>query len=116
LGHRTTFATGWAVYELGQNLIRLLKERAAGAWQVSRGGGFCGWQFSCGEKHLTFNELVARLGWSSPVVASAASTQWSGSILAVHIADVEVDPETGQVKLLRYTAVQDVGKAIHPCM
>jgi len=28
--------------------------------------------------------------------------------------DVEVDPETGKVTILRYTAVQDAGKAIHP--
>jgi CO/xanthine dehydrogenase Mo-binding subunit len=28
--------------------------------------------------------------------------------------DVEVDPETGKVEILRYTAVQDVGKAVHP--
>ena len=31
-----------------------------------------------------------------------------------HICDVEVDKETGHVKILRYTAVQDVGQAIHP--
>jgi CO/xanthine dehydrogenase Mo-binding subunit len=31
-----------------------------------------------------------------------------------HIVDVEVDPETGKVTILRYTAVQDVGKAVHP--
>ena len=31
-----------------------------------------------------------------------------------HICDVEVDPETGKVQVLRYTAVQDVGRAIHP--
>ena len=31
-----------------------------------------------------------------------------------HIVDVEVDPETGKVEILRYTAVQDVGTAIHP--
>ena len=31
-----------------------------------------------------------------------------------HICDVEVDPETGIVRVLRYTAVQDVGRAIHP--
>ena len=37
-----------------------------------------------------------------------------GPGFAVHIADVEVDPETGKVSILRYTAVQDVGKAIHP--
>ena len=33
---------------------------------------------------------------------------------ATHICDVEVDKETGYVKILRYTAVQDVGRAIHP--
>ena len=27
---------------------------------------------------------------------------------------MEVDPETGKVDILRYTAVQDAGKAIHP--
>jgi CO/xanthine dehydrogenase Mo-binding subunit len=32
----------------------------------------------------------------------------------VHICDVEVDGETGNVTVLRYTAVQDVGRAIHP--
>jgi CO/xanthine dehydrogenase Mo-binding subunit len=30
------------------------------------------------------------------------------------VVDVEVDPETGKVDILRYTAVQDVGKAVHP--
>jgi len=37
-----------------------------------------------------------------------------GGAFATHIADVEVDPETGKVTILRYTAVQDAGKAIHP--
>jgi CO/xanthine dehydrogenase Mo-binding subunit len=37
-----------------------------------------------------------------------------GAAFAVHIVDVEVDPETGKVLILRYTALQDVGKAIHP--
>ncbi len=32
----------------------------------------------------------------------------------VHICDVEVDPDTGAVEVIRYTAVQDVGRAIHP--
>jgi len=31
-----------------------------------------------------------------------------------HIVDVEVDRETGKAKILRYTAFQDVGRAIHP--
>ena len=33
---------------------------------------------------------------------------------AVNIVDVEVDPETGKVQILRYTALQDAGKAVHP--
>ena len=33
---------------------------------------------------------------------------------AAHMVDVEVDPETGHVKILRYTASQDVGRAMHP--
>ncbi|HVH82042.1 MAG TPA: molybdopterin cofactor-binding domain-containing protein, partial [Stellaceae bacterium] len=31
-----------------------------------------------------------------------------------HVAEVEVDPETGQVELLRYTAIDDVGRAVNP--
>ena len=33
---------------------------------------------------------------------------------ASHICDVEVDPETGRSQIVRYTVVQDAGKAIHP--
>ena len=42
------------------------------------------------------------------------NAQGAGPGFATHICDVEVDKETGAVKILRYTAVQDVGRAIHP--
>jgi CO/xanthine dehydrogenase Mo-binding subunit len=38
----------------------------------------------------------------------------AGPAFAVHLCDVEVDRQTGQSKVVRYTAVQDVGKAVHP--
>ena len=38
----------------------------------------------------------------------------AGPGFGLHICDVEVDPETGRVTVLKYTAIQDVGKAIHP--
>jgi xanthine dehydrogenase molybdenum-binding subunit len=115
-GSRTTFSTGWAVYELGKNLIRLLSERAAELWQVAfEQVSFTDGVFSAGDKQLTFKELAARLGWNRPVIASASSNPYGvGPAFATHIVDVEVDPDTGQVKILRYTAVQDVGKAVHP--
>jgi aerobic carbon-monoxide dehydrogenase large subunit len=31
-----------------------------------------------------------------------------------HVAEVEIDPETGQVELVRYAAVDDVGRAVNP--
>ncbi len=45
---------------------------------------------------------------------ASLSARGVGPGFATHICDVEVDPETGRVEILRYTAVQDVGKAIHP--
>jgi CO/xanthine dehydrogenase Mo-binding subunit len=36
--------------------------------------------------------------------------------MAVHIARVRVDPDTGKVVPLRYVAIQDVGRAINPAL
>ena len=38
----------------------------------------------------------------------------AGPGFGTHICDVEVDPETGATRVIRYTAIQDVGRAIHP--
>ena len=37
-----------------------------------------------------------------------------GVEVGAHVADVEVDTATGQVTVLRYTAFQDVGRALNP--
>ena len=116
-GSRTTFATGWAAFEVSKLLKEKLVERAALIWetasdQVRYEDGI----FAFGDKQLTFAELARRLDETGgPVVASAAvRPEQSGPAFATHIVDVEVDPETGKVQILRYTAVQDAGKAIYP--
>ena len=38
----------------------------------------------------------------------------AGPAFAAHICDLEVDRETGCSRVVRYTAIQDAGKAIHP--
>ena len=45
---------------------------------------------------------------------AAVDPRGVGAAFAVHIADVEVDPETGKTQVLRYTALQDAGTAVHP--
>jgi len=116
-GSRTTFATGWAVIETGKALIEKMKVRAAIFWEVEKDTvQFDSGVFSSGDKKLTFKELAEKLDETGgPVVASAA-VQPKGNApgFAAHIVDVEVDPDTGKVQILRYTAVQDVGKAIYP--
>ena len=116
-GSRTTFATGWAVYETANSLIEKLKERAAILWEVEAGQiQFENGVFSSGDKALTFKELASQLDETGgPVLASAAvQPKGAGPAFAAHIVDVEVDPDTGKVQILRYTAVQDAGKAIYP--
>jgi len=116
-GSRTTFATGWAMYQLGQNLIQQLIERAAQYWEVEPDQvAFSEGLFSTVGKQLTFKELASKLDeLGSPVMSSATvHPETYGPTFATHIVDVEVDPETGKVQILRYTAVQDVGQAVHP--
>jgi CO/xanthine dehydrogenase Mo-binding subunit len=116
-GSRTTFATGWAVIETGKALIEKLKERAAIVWEVEKDTvQFESGVFSSGGNKLTFKELAEKLDETGGSVVASASVQpkGNGPGFAAHIVDVEVDPNTGKVQILRYTAVQDVGKAIYP--
>jgi CO/xanthine dehydrogenase Mo-binding subunit len=116
-GSRTTFATGWAVYELGKKLLEGLSLRAAEVWEVEPGAvSYADGVFSCGDQRMTFKELCGHLDDTGGDVVASVSVQPDGDAptFAVHIVDVRVDPETGKVDILRYTAVQEVGKAIHP--
>ena len=65
---------------------------------------------------ITFSDLAALLnGTGGPIVGRATvNPAGVGNAFAVHIADVKVDKETGKVDILRFTSLQDVGKAIHP--
>ncbi len=116
-GSRTTFATGWAAYEAAQDVVRQLKERAAQLWQSDAASvTFERGIFRWGDKSTTFRELAAQIDQTGgPVVGrGAVNPRGAGGSFSGNIVDVEVDPETGKVTILRFTAVQDVGKAIHP--
>ena len=116
-GSRTTFATGWAVYELGRSLIQKMQERAADYWEVDPSSvHYQNGMLRTDGKHMSMAEMGEKMDdTGGPIVASASvrAEKW-GPAFAAQVVDVEVDPETGKVEVLRYTAAQDVGTAIHP--
>jgi xanthine dehydrogenase molybdenum-binding subunit len=119
-GSRVTFATGWAAYEAAQDVKRQMIARAALVWDVpAEAVEYADGVLTCRtdpSKRFTFKELAARLHATGGTIVGRASVDPSGvgGGFATHIVDVEVDPETGKTTVLRYTAVQDVGRAIHP--
>jgi len=113
-GSRTTFSTGWAVYELGKKILDEMRQRAATHWDVPVDGVTVqDGTFAHNGDSMSFRELAGQLEVPVSVSASVFPSGF-GPSFAVHVVDVEVDVETGKVEILRYTAVQDVGKAIHP--
>jgi xanthine dehydrogenase molybdenum-binding subunit len=116
-GSRVTFATGLAAVEAGRDIIRQMSERAAMLWECAPGEvKFEGGVFENGGRTMTFKELAGKLQETGGAIVARSSVNPGGSTngFGTHIADVEVDPETGKVTILRYTAVQDAGKAVHP--
>jgi CO/xanthine dehydrogenase Mo-binding subunit len=119
-GSSVAFKTGWASYEAGRDVKRQMIERAAKIWDVSADDvGLSDGVFahkSDPELRLRFADLAGMLNSTGgPIVGRAnLNPTGVGAAFAVHIVDVEVDPETGKVEILRYTALQDSGKAVHP--
>ncbi len=130
-GSRTTFATGYAAYEASQDVIRQMRERAAERWNRESEEGDSAAQlaaddvsysdgvFRCAKdpsKTMTFKEMADMMPRTGGPITGRATSQprGVGGAFATHVVDVEVDPDTGKVSVLRYTATQDVGTAIHP--
>jgi CO/xanthine dehydrogenase Mo-binding subunit len=118
-GSRTTFATGMAVVEAAQDVVRQFKERAAALWnvtpeQVEYTDGVA--SNTSGDDKLTAAEICAQAERTGGHISGTGNinARGAGPSFAVHLADVEVDKDTGKVTVLRYTAIQDAGKAVHP--
>ena len=119
-GSSVAFKTGWACYEAAQDIKRQMIGRAATIWDVDaadvelKGGSLV--HSKDPELRMSFKELAGMLnGTGGPIVGRASvDPRGVGGAFAANIVDVEVDPETGKVQILRYTAVQDAGKAVHP--
>jgi CO/xanthine dehydrogenase Mo-binding subunit len=119
-GSRVTFATGIAVVQATEDAVRKMRERAARLWDVDvetvvwRDGAA---HETGGEgRSLSIAQIAAKAAKTGGQIMGHAAINASGAgpSLTTHLCDVEVDRETGRVTILRYTAFQDAGKAVHP--
>ena len=122
-GSRGTFSSSIATISAARNAIQVLRERAAKMWDipvddvewekgyaVAKGAKYD----NLGKKSL--KEIAEAAGNTGGPIAghSELVADGAGVSFATHICDVEVDPETGSTRIVRYTVVQDAGKAVHP--
>lgn len=118
-GSRTAFATGAAVHNGVMALREELKRRAAKLLEVAPEDlDFGEGQFrvkGAPAKAISVTEVAAKQKETGgPIqVAGVATGMTAAPAFSLHICDLEVDPDTGKVTILRYTAFQDVGKALH---
>jgi CO/xanthine dehydrogenase Mo-binding subunit len=119
-GSRVTFAVGMAVVEACRELIDDMCSRAARMWDVPRDQ--VEWVDGRAQSvtgaypPLTLEELAAGSARTGGPLAATKSLnpRGVGVAFSTQICDVEVDPHTGRVTVLRYTVTQDAGRAIHP--
>ncbi|WP_197019056.1 xanthine dehydrogenase family protein molybdopterin-binding subunit [Thioalkalivibrio sp. HK1] len=126
-GSRVTYATGLAVIDACKKVIDDMRARAAllrdvdverVAWEnghavpaVDAAGGKIA-EF----EPLSFQEIAAKFSATGGPIAATGTVNAGGQApgFSTQFCDVEVDPETGRVSILRFVAAQDAGRAIHP--
>ena len=122
-GSRSAFSGSMAVVEAAKQIRNELCARAAKLWelppdQVEFSGGHVKALGAAAGKHepmalADFAKVAGKTG--GPIGGyGRLNAQGAGPSLGTHLVDLEVDPETGRVTILRYTVAQDAGKALHP--
>ncbi len=122
-GSRVTFASAMVVTQAAEKVIKTLCERAAKIWKIepdavtwdngfARPAGDNAGKF----EPLSLAQIAARASETGGPIGAGAASNTAGAEggFGTHICDVEVDPDTGRAWVTRYTAFQDVGRAIHP--
>lgn len=122
-GSRVTFAVGLATIKAARAAIRIMCERAARIWGIDaeavewKDGAAVPAGPNAGKfPPMALAEIAAvSFETGGPIAGHhEVNVDGAGVSFGVHIVDVEVDRETGQTRVLRYTVFQDAGKAVHP--
>ena len=122
-GSRGTAAGTTAAVKATRDAIRRMCEIAARKWEVDpemvvwEDGHARPVSSNVGEfEPLSVAQLAREASYYGGTIAGHAeiNVAQGGPGFGTHIVDVEVDRTTGAVKVLRYTIVQDAGKALYP--
>lgn len=122
-GSRVTYATGLAVIEACNKVIDDMRGRAALMWDVDPEGVV--WEdghakpasSNVGDfEPMSFKEIASKFSATGGPIGATGTVNAGGQApgFATQFCDVEVDPDTGKVTILRFVAAQDCGRAIHP--
>lgn len=121
-GSRVTFATGMAVVQATEKVVADLKRRAAATWECDvamvewKDGVATCTDPSKDVKPLPMKAIAGKSAKTGGPIAAEVSLNAQGAAagFGVHVCDLKIDAETGRTTVVRYTAAQDVGRAIHP--
>ncbi|MFA7249744.1 MAG: xanthine dehydrogenase family protein molybdopterin-binding subunit, partial [Dehalococcoidia bacterium] len=123
-GSGTASGTSASIVRVAEQIRERMIDRAASIWGVDRsqvvygpGAELIGPPAEDGkERRLPLKQIAAQMQGTGGIISGHIDTGGAtgGPTYAGHLVDVEVDPETGKVTILRYTCVQDVGCALHP--
>src|SRR5439155_3678601 len=106
------YGAGSAVKLLVAKLVETAKPLAAVALgdDVEYSGG----KFQAGSKSIGFFELAKKLAGPSPHPMDCLAEGSFGATFPnrCHIAEVEIDPETGTTDVVNYVTVDDIGNVV----
>ncbi len=126
-GSRSITASGMAIVEASKLVIEKGKRAAAHLMEASEGDiEFGNGQFTIAgtDRSIDIIELAKRMreGKMPDGVPSSLDVDHTSEAVpstfpnGCHVAEVEIDPETGIVRIVRYTGVNDFGTIVNPML
>jgi carbon-monoxide dehydrogenase large subunit len=118
-GSRSLYGAGSAVLNLCEKILEISQVLAASVLKVDpqtiefKHGAW----ITSDAQSISISELVKKTfipGQAHPLNAQGEASSGATYPNGCHIAELEIDPQTGVTEIIQYTAVDDVGFAISP--
>lgn len=119
VGSRSLFVGGTAVAAGSADMIAKAREKAANILEASiedieYSGGML--TIAGTDRKISLFEIAAKEKGARLSVDSTGEVDGPSWPNGAHICEVEVDPDTGVSRVVRYTTVDDVGNAVNPML